>query len=68
MLLIFSGIWMIVYMKRKAAKKLTLDLNKENISENVRAVLSKQLRIIEHQKQEIVSLKDENEELKKNFI
>jgi len=55
-------------MKRKAAKKLTLDLNKENISENVRAVLSKQLRIIEHQKQEIVSLKDENEELKKNFI
>jgi hypothetical protein len=55
-------------MKRKVTKKLTLDLKKENISENVKTVLLEQVRIIEHQQQEIASLQHENEELKKNFI
>ena len=46
-------------------KDISLDLEKENISENVKTVLLEQVKIIEHQKQEITALQRENEELKK---
>lgn len=55
-------------MKQKRIKKLTLDIDKENLSENVKAVILEQVKIIEHLQQEICILREENEELKKNFI
>ncbi len=55
-------------MKRKGTKKLTLDISKENLSENVKAVILEQVKIIEHLQQENRILREEIEELKKNFI
>lgn len=56
------------YMKRKGTKKLSLDLNKEQVSEKVKTVILEQAKIIERLQREIEELRDENKELKKNFI
>lgn len=55
-------------MKRKGTNKLSLDLNKEKVSEKVKTVILEQTKIIQQLQREIEELRDENEELKKNFI
>jgi len=55
-------------MKRKPTKKINLDLSKEEVTEKVKTVILEQSYIIEQLQQENKNLREENEELKKNFI
>ena len=53
---------------KKKIKKLTIDLNSEQISEKIKTKIVELTEIIKRQKEEISALREENEELKKNFI
>lgn len=52
---------------KKHIKKLTIDLNSQEISEKAKTIILEQTEIIKHQENELSSLRKENEELKKNF-
>jgi len=53
--------------RKKNIKKLTIDLNSESIPDNVKTVIIEQTGIIKRQQEELIALRKENEELKKNF-